>query len=106
VVFIAVLLVGLQGPQARYGPPAARSRGCGQLELNAFALRLKALSASTGMAFVFGEFGPGRDFGPSPTMLTPQQMIGASEAAGIGWMGRAGTATICRTGLPTTIGSV
>ena len=56
-------------------------------KLDAFALQLKALSASTGMAFVFGEFGPGRDIGPSPTMLTPQQVIGAAEAAGIGWMG-------------------
>jgi len=55
--------------------------------LNAFALQLRALSASTGMAFVFAEFGPGRDLGPSPTLLTPQQVIGAAEAAGIGWMG-------------------
>jgi mannan endo-1,4-beta-mannosidase len=55
--------------------------------LDAFALQLRALSASSGMAFVFGEFGPGRDIGPSPTMLTPQQVIGAAEAAGIGWMG-------------------
>jgi mannan endo-1,4-beta-mannosidase len=55
--------------------------------LDAFALQLQALSASGGMAFVFGEFGPGRDIGPSPTMLTPQQVIGAAEAAGIGWIG-------------------
>jgi mannan endo-1,4-beta-mannosidase len=54
--------------------------------LNAFALQLHALSAS-GMVFVFGEFGPGRDIGPSPTSLTPEQVIGAAEAAGIGWMG-------------------
>jgi hypothetical protein len=55
--------------------------------LNAFALQLQALSASVGMAFVFGEFGPGNNVGPSPTMLTPQQVIGAAEGAGIGWMG-------------------
>jgi len=55
--------------------------------LNAFALQLKELSASAGMVFVFGEFGPGRDIGPSPTMLTPQQVIRAADAAGIGWMG-------------------
>jgi mannan endo-1,4-beta-mannosidase len=55
--------------------------------LSAFALQLHALSASTGMVFVFGEFGPGRDIGPSPTLLTPQQVIGAAEAAGIGWLG-------------------
>jgi mannan endo-1,4-beta-mannosidase len=55
--------------------------------LNSFAQQLHALSASSGMAFVFAEFGPGRDIGPSPTMLTPQQVIGAAEAAGIGWLG-------------------
>jgi mannan endo-1,4-beta-mannosidase len=55
--------------------------------LSAFAQQLHTLSASSGMAFVFGEFGPGRDIGPSPTMLTPQQVIGAAEAAGIGWLG-------------------
>ena len=55
--------------------------------LNVFALQLKALSASAGMVFVFGEFGPGRNIGPSATMLTPQQVIRAAEAAGIGWMG-------------------
>jgi cellulase (glycosyl hydrolase family 5) len=55
--------------------------------LNAYALQLQSLAASAGMVFVFGEFGPGNDVGPSPTMLTPQQVIGAAEAAGIGWMG-------------------
>jgi Cellulase (glycosyl hydrolase family 5)/Putative Ig domain len=55
--------------------------------LNAYALQLQSLAASAGMVFVFGEFGPGADIGPSPTMLTPQQVIGAAEAAGIGWMG-------------------
>jgi mannan endo-1,4-beta-mannosidase len=54
--------------------------------LNSFALQLKALSASSGMVFVFGEFGPGRNIGPSPTLLTPQQVIGAAEAAGLGWI--------------------
>ena len=34
--------------------------------------KLKALSASAGMAFVVGEFGPGRNIGPSPTMTTPR----------------------------------
>jgi mannan endo-1,4-beta-mannosidase len=55
--------------------------------LNSFALQLQALSASAGMVFVFGEFGPGNNVGPSPTMVTPQQVIGAAEAAGLGWMG-------------------
>ena len=49
--------------------------------------KLAALSAAHGMVFVVGEFGPGRDIGPSPTMVTPQQVIAAAEAAGMGWMG-------------------
>jgi mannan endo-1,4-beta-mannosidase len=55
--------------------------------LNSFALQLQALSASAGMVFVFGEFGPGNNVGPSPTLVTPQQVIGAAEAAGLGWVG-------------------
>lgn len=55
--------------------------------LDSFAQQLQGLSASSGMVFVFGEFGPGNNIGPSPTMLTPQQVIGAAEGAGIGWMG-------------------
>ncbi len=48
--------------------------------------RLAALAQSTGAAFVIGEFGPGRNIGPSPTMLTPHEVIGAAEESGIGWM--------------------
>jgi hypothetical protein len=48
--------------------------------------RLAALAQSTGAAFVIGEFGPGRNIGPSPTMLTPQEVIGAAEANAMGWM--------------------
>jgi hypothetical protein len=55
--------------------------------LSAYAQQLKSLAASSGMVFVFGEFGPGLNYGPSPTSLTPQQVIGAAEGAGIGWMG-------------------
>jgi hypothetical protein len=39
------------------------------------------------MVFVVGEFGPGRNIGPAPTLVTPQQVIGAAEAAGMGWLG-------------------
>jgi Cellulase (glycosyl hydrolase family 5)/Putative Ig domain len=49
--------------------------------------RLAALSTAHGMVFVVGEFGPGRNIGPAPTLVTPQQVIGAAEAAGMGWMG-------------------
>jgi hypothetical protein len=48
--------------------------------------QLAALSTAHGMAFVIGEFGPGRNIGPAPTMVTPQQVIGAAEAAGMGWL--------------------
>jgi len=44
------------------------------------------LSKSAGMVFVVGEFGPGKDIGPSPTMLTPGQIITAAESNGIGWL--------------------
>jgi hypothetical protein len=48
---------------------------------------LAALSASAGMVFIVGEFGPGRDIGPSPTETTPADIITAAEANGIGWIG-------------------
>jgi mannan endo-1,4-beta-mannosidase len=48
--------------------------------------QLAALAASQGMVFVVGEFGPGRDIGPAPTMVTPQQIIQAADSAGLGWL--------------------
>lgn len=42
--------------------------------------------ASIGVCVVIGEFGPGRNLGPSPTMVTPGNIITAAEAAGLGWM--------------------
>jgi mannan endo-1,4-beta-mannosidase len=48
--------------------------------------KLAALSSSAGMVFIIGEFGPGRDIGPSPTLTTPADIITAAEANGIGWM--------------------
>lgn len=41
---------------------------------------------SSGLAAVVGEFGPGRNIGPSPTMLTPQRLVSVAEAHGIGFM--------------------
>ena len=38
------------------------------------------------LAIIVGEFGPGRNIGPSPTQITPGQSITAAEARGIGWM--------------------
>jgi hypothetical protein len=48
--------------------------------------RLAALAKTTGAAFVIGEFGPGRNIGPSPTLLTPQEVLTAAEENGLGWM--------------------
>jgi len=53
-----------------------------QTDLNA---GLDALVA-TGLPFIVGEFGPGRNIGPSPTMMTPGQIIQGAEARGIGWL--------------------
>jgi mannan endo-1,4-beta-mannosidase len=48
--------------------------------------KLAALSNSVGMVFIVGEFGPGRNIGPSPTLTTPADIITAAEANGIGWL--------------------
>ena len=44
-----------------------------------------AALASQGIVVAITEFGPGRDIGPSPTMLTPLQVIAAAEANQLGW---------------------
>jgi Cellulase (glycosyl hydrolase family 5) len=45
-----------------------------------------AALASQGVMVIIGEFGPGRDIGPSPTMLTPGQVITTAETNGLGWI--------------------
>jgi mannan endo-1,4-beta-mannosidase len=47
--------------------------------------QLAALASSAGMVFAVTEFGPGNNIGPSPTEVTPTQIINACEAAGLGW---------------------
>jgi len=42
--------------------------------------------ASTGLCILIGEFGPGRNIGPSPTMLTPGQIITAADSKNFGWL--------------------
>ena len=42
--------------------------------------------AAKGLVFLVGEFGPGRDIGPSPTSMTPGQIVGAAEKHAFGWM--------------------
>jgi mannan endo-1,4-beta-mannosidase len=46
---------------------------------------MAALKA-TGLPILIGEFGPGSNIGPSPTMLTPEQIVGAAQDAGFGWI--------------------
>ena len=53
-----------------------------QIELNA---GLDAL-VGTGLVMLLGEFGPGANIGPSPTDLTPADVIQAAEAHNLGWM--------------------
>jgi hypothetical protein len=45
-----------------------------------------AALASKGIAVIIGEFGPGRDIGPSPTVLTPGQVITTAETNQLGWI--------------------
>jgi len=41
---------------------------------------------ATGLPIIIGEFGPGRNIGPSPTMLPPEVIVADAEANGWGWM--------------------
>jgi hypothetical protein len=49
--------------------------------------KLGNLARTTGAAYIVGEFGPGRNIGPSPTMTTPIEIVSAAEANGVGWIG-------------------
>jgi hypothetical protein len=49
--------------------------------------RIAALGAKTGAAYVVPEFGPGRNIGPSPTTVTPDQIVSTAEMNNIGWAG-------------------
>jgi hypothetical protein len=48
--------------------------------------RFAALSQATGAVYIIGEFGPGRNIGPSPTTVTPAEIITAAETNGISWL--------------------
>jgi mannan endo-1,4-beta-mannosidase len=51
----------------------------------ALSTQLDSLQAS-GLPVMLGEFGPGRNIGPSPTELTPATVIQYANARGIGWL--------------------
>ena len=50
-----------------------------------YATAMAQLKAS-GLPLIVGEFGPGRNVGPSPTMLPPERVVADAEANGWGWM--------------------
>lgn len=52
---------------------------------NDYTKSMAALKA-TGLPIILGEFGPGQKIGPSPTMITPQQVIATAEGYGWGWL--------------------
>jgi mannan endo-1,4-beta-mannosidase len=45
-----------------------------------------AALAATGLVVVLGEFGPGRDIGPSPTTIDPLRVVELAERHGLGWL--------------------
>jgi mannan endo-1,4-beta-mannosidase len=45
-----------------------------------------AALAALGLPIIFGEFGPGMNVGPTPTLLTPASVIQTAEKYGFGWM--------------------
>ena len=57
----------------------------GDADVSALDEDLKALAA-LGLPVIVGEFGPGRNIGPSPTNLTPTQVIATAEKYDLGWM--------------------
>ena len=55
---------------------------------------------ATGLPIICGEFGPGRNIGPSPTLLTPDEIMEACSSRGFGflawaWDDPAGEYTTC-----------
>lgn len=41
---------------------------------------------NSGLCVVIGEFGPGRNIGPSPTLITPERIVEVAEQYGFGWL--------------------
>jgi hypothetical protein len=54
---------------------------------NNYQMRIPRLAAlaSQNIMVAITEFGPGNDIGPSPTMVTPGEVISTAESSGIGW---------------------
>jgi len=54
----------------------------GQKDISTVFADLKA----SGLVVVIGEFGPGNNVGPSPTMIPPKRVVELAEKNGIGWL--------------------
>jgi mannan endo-1,4-beta-mannosidase len=65
-----------------YGGFAYPANASWKQDFSKSMVQLKA----TGLPIILGEFGPGRNIGPSPTLITPETVIATAEAAGWGWM--------------------
>lgn len=48
--------------------------------------KLIPILAAIGVCVIIGEFGPGRRIGPSPTAVTPGNVITTAESVNLGWM--------------------
>jgi hypothetical protein len=58
--------------------------GSGQYQTN-LSTTLDRLAA-TGLVVFIGEFGPGRNIGPSPTLITPLEVMRGAEQRSLGWL--------------------
>jgi mannan endo-1,4-beta-mannosidase len=58
--------------------------GSGQYQTN-LPTTLDRLAA-TGLVVFIGEFGPGRNIGPSPTLITPLEVMRGAEQRSLGWL--------------------
>ena len=65
-----------------YGNFALPATTSWQQDFTTSMAKLKA----TGLPMIIGEFGPGNNIGPSPTMITPMQVVTMAETNGWGWM--------------------
>jgi hypothetical protein len=77
-----------------------------------YQMRIPRLAAlrSQGVIVAITEFGPGQNLYPSPTMVTPGQVIATAEANGLGWAAwswdAGGAYTMTKTGDYTTPSSL
>jgi mannan endo-1,4-beta-mannosidase len=53
--------------------------------MTAFAPAMAQIAALN-LPILVGEYGPGKNLGPSPTMITPQQVVTMAEGYGWGWL--------------------